>query len=276
MGQIVEVREADGPTLCGRRSDENVGVNSGCGTPRRSGVGAGDVDVGDEGVLRWFDPVAVFGDLRVDAKGAKNRHGAGRGFIDALDNTFADATIIGAAAFEEASSGSVAVNGGARGEMIIEGDGGFRAPIDEVGFDGIAVRMVADGAFAGVAFERGIGLATGGDLGFGRGGIVRASAFFAAAGLLFFLFDLGAGDERGFVLDRGLAGGASVGVASLIAAGEGFGECGVDDDLEGRDGLILRHGWWYLLWLEEFVETHSGRRGGRVAMGHVGVWRDEQ
>ncbi|MHB8540063.1 MAG: hypothetical protein ACYDCD_03855 [Candidatus Acidiferrales bacterium] len=205
-----------------------------------------DVDVGDEGVLLWLDPVAVFGDLRIDAKGAKNSHAARRGFIDVLDNTFADATKIGAAAFEEAGSGSVAVDGGARRELITEGNGGFRAPIDEVGFDRIAVRMIADGAFAGVAFEGGIGLATGGDLGFGRSGIVGASAFFAAAGPLFFLFDLGAGDERGFVLDRGLAGGDSVGVASFIAAGEGFGECGVDDDLEGLDGLILRHGWYLL------------------------------
>lgn len=180
----------------------------------------GDVDVGDEGVLWWLGPVAVFGDLGIDAKGAKNRHGAGRGFVDALDNTFADATIIGAAAFEEASSGSVAVNGGARREMIIEGNGGFRAPIDEVGFDGVAVGMVADGAFAGVALEGRIGLATGGDLGLGRGGIVGASAFFAATGVLFFLFDLGLGGERGFVLERRQAGGDSVGVASLIAAGD--------------------------------------------------------
>ena len=267
VGQIVEVREADDPTLCrrrrgwgtrnfflgstlcGRRSDENVGVNSGCGTPRRSGVGAGDVDVGDEGVLRWLDPVAVLGDLRIDAKGAKNCHAAGRGFVDVLDDTFADATKIGAAAFDEASGGSVAVSGGARGELIIERNGGFRAPIDEVGLDGIAVGMVADGAFAGVALEGGIGLATGGDLGFGRGGVVGASAFFAAAGVLFLLFDLGAGDERGVVLERRQAGGDSVGVESLIAAGKGFGESGVDDDLVrlilGHD-LCISFNWMYL------------------------------
>ena len=195
--------------------------------------------MGDEGVFWRLDPVAVLGDLRIDAKGAKDCHAAGRGFVDALDNTFADATKIGAAAFDEADGGSVAVNAGARRKLITDGDGGFRAPIDEVGFDGIAVRMVADGAFAGVAFERGIGLATGGDLGFGRGGIVGASAFFAAAGVLFFLFDLGAGGERGFVLDRRQAGGDSVGVASRIAFGESFGESGIDDEL---DGLVLRHG----------------------------------
>ncbi|MHB8526643.1 MAG: hypothetical protein ACYDD2_10870 [Candidatus Acidiferrales bacterium] len=195
--------------------------------------------MGDEGVLWRLDPVAVLGDLRIDAKGAKNSHAAGRGLIHVLDNALANATKIGAAAFEEARSGSVAVNGGARRELVIKGDGGFRAPIDEVGFDGIAVGMVADGAFAGVACERGIGLATGGDLGFGRGGIAGASAFFAAAGVLFFLVDLGAGDERGFVLDGRLAGGDSVGVASLIAFGESFGESGIDDDLVR---LILRHG----------------------------------
>jgi len=164
--------------------------------------------------------MAVLGDLRIHAKGAKDGHAAGRGLVDVLDNTFADATKIGAAAFQEAGSGSVAVNGGARREMIIEGDGGFRAPINEVGFDGIAVRMVAYGAFAGVALKGRIGLATGGDLGLGRGGIVGASAFFAATGVLFFLFDLGLGGERGFVLERRQAGGDSVGVASLIAAGD--------------------------------------------------------
>ena len=200
----------------------------------------GDVDVGDEGVLRWLDPVAVLGDLRIDAKGAKDSHAAGRGLVDVLDNTFADATKIGAAAFEEIGSGSVAVNGGARRELIVERYGGFRAPTDEVGFDGIAVGMLADGAFAGVAFEGRVGLATGGDLRFGRGGIVGASAFFAAAGVLFFLLDLGAGGERGFVLDRRQAGGDSVGVASLIAAGDSCGEFGTEDDLVG---LVLRHGW---------------------------------
>lgn len=155
-------------------------------------------------MLRRLDPMAVFGDLRIDAKGAKNCHAAGRGLVDVLDNTFADATKIGAAAFQEAGSGSVTVNGGARRELIIEDDGVFRAPVNEVGFDEIAVRMIADGAFAGVAFERRIGLATGGDLGFGRGGIVGAS------------------------------------VASLIALGESFGEFVIDDE---PGGLILRHGW---------------------------------
>lgn len=210
-----------GPAVCRRRSDENIGVNSGWGLRRGLGLGAGDVDVGDEGVLGWVDPVSVFGDLRVDAKGAKDCHAAGRSFVDALDNTFADATKIGATAFDEAGSGGVAVNGGARRELITEGNGGFRAPIDEVGFDGVAVGMVADGAFAGVALEGRIGLATGGDLGLGRGGIVGASAFLAAAGVLFFLVDLGLGGERGFVLERRQAGGDSVGVDSLIAAGDG-------------------------------------------------------
>jgi hypothetical protein len=200
----------------------------------------GDVDVGNKGVLWWLDPAAVLGDLRIDAKGAKDCHAAGRGFVDVFDNAFADATKIGAAAFEEIGSGSVAVDGGARRELIIEGDGGFGAPIDEVGLDGIAVGMVTDGAFAGVAFEGWIGLATGGDLGFGRGGIVGASAFFAAAGVLFFLVDLGLGDERGFVLERRQAGGDSVGVDSLLAAGDSRGEFGTEDDL---NVLILRHGW---------------------------------
>lgn len=196
--------------------------------------------MGNEGLLRWLDPVAVFGDLRIDAKGAKDSHAAWRGFVDALDNAFADTTKIGATTFQESGSDSVAVDGGARRKLIIEGNGVFRAPINEVGFDGIAVGMVADGAFAGVAFERRIGLAAGGDLGFGRGGIVGASAFFAAAGVLFFVFDLGAGGERGFVLDRRQAGGDSVGVESLIAAGDSFGEFGTEDDL---NVLILRHGW---------------------------------
>lgn len=262
MRHVVEVRDADdptlctrrrgwgtrkfflGPTLCGRRSDENAGVNSGWGALKRLGLGSADVEVGDEGVFRRVDPVAVLGDLRIDAKGAKNRHAAGRSFVDAFDNTFADATKIGAAAFEEADSGSVAVNGGARRELVTEDDGRFRAPTDEVGFDGIAVRMIADGTFAGVAFERGIGLATGGDLGFGRSRIAGTSAFFAAAGTLLFLFDVGLGDERRFVLYRRQAGGDSVGVESLIAAGEGCSESGIDDDL---DGVILLghsgHGW---------------------------------
>lgn len=176
--------------------------------------------MGNEGVLWRLDPMAVLGDLRIDAKGAKNCHAAGRGLVDVLDNTFADATKIGAAAFQEAGSGSVTVNGGARRELIIEDDGVFRAPVNEVGFDEIAVRMIADGAFAGVAFERRIGLATGGDLGFGRGGIVGASAFFSATGVLFFLFDLGAGGERGFVLERRQAGGDPEGPPSRAGSGE--------------------------------------------------------
>ncbi|MFZ0640604.1 MAG: hypothetical protein WA020_01510 [Candidatus Acidiferrales bacterium] len=115
----------------------------------------GDVNVSDDGALCGLDPLAVLGDLREDAHGAEDSSGCERGFVDAFENAFGDATKIEAAALEQAGGRGVTVNGRARRELIIDGDGGLGAPTDEVVVDGGTVGMVANGAFAGVAREAG-------------------------------------------------------------------------------------------------------------------------
>jgi hypothetical protein len=80
-------------------------------TRRRRGLVSGDVDVSDDGALGGLDPLAVLGDLREDAHGAEDGGGGGRGFVDAFEDAFGDATEIETAALEESGDGGMAVNG---------------------------------------------------------------------------------------------------------------------------------------------------------------------
>lgn len=69
------------------------------------------MNVGDKRMLRRLDPVTVFGDLTVDAKSAEDSKSAGRGFVDALDDAFADATEVQAATFDESGGDGMAIDG---------------------------------------------------------------------------------------------------------------------------------------------------------------------
>lgn len=204
------------------------------------------MDVSDKRVLRRLDPVTVFGDLAVDAKGAKDGESAGRRFVDALNDALADATEVQAATFDEPCGGCMAIDGGARREAVIAFDSGLRAPTDEVGFDGVDFGMVTDDAFAGVTREGGIGLAADGDFGAGGVGESARELFGVATRLL--LLEFGAGDERGFVFERAVAFGDCLGVAAGVARGENFAKFGGDADLDWA--VVLRqvgHGWYISL-----------------------------
>ena len=69
--------------------------------------------------------------------------------------------------------------GAAIGEMVVEDDVGDVVPVEEIGFDVVAIAMAADEAFAGVAFEGGHfgeGFSAGAFVGSTEGGRARATA----------------------------------------------------------------------------------------------------
>ncbi len=178
------------------------------------------MDVGDDGAAGRLEPLAVLGDVGEDAQGAEDGGGGRRGLFGAFDDAFADAAKIEAAALEKSGGGSVAVNGRARGERKFVADSVFGAPVDEVGFDGFAIGMLADGAFASVASERRFVLC----LGSARGRAGRP----ATAGRLgrVFAFELGVEGFDGF---------EAFGDAALM---QGIGEFrGIVEDL-GHRGLL--------------------------------------
>ncbi|HKW89587.1 MAG TPA: hypothetical protein VJN21_12615 [Candidatus Acidoferrales bacterium] len=118
------------------------------------------VDVGDEGLPRRFDPLAVVGDMSVDAHSTEDRVAVDFRSAHAFENAFGDDAEILPAASHEAGSVGVVIEGGATGEFILFRDTRRLAPTEEIVLDLFALRMIADGAFAGVAIE--IGSARGG------------------------------------------------------------------------------------------------------------------
>lgn len=69
----------------------------------------------------------------------------------AFNSAFAGSAEIEAATAEQAGGVGVTVEhrAGGNGELVADGCAG--APMEKVSFDGIPIRVVADGAFAGVA-----------------------------------------------------------------------------------------------------------------------------
>lgn len=93
------------------------------------------MDMGDNGVFYGFDPLAVFGDVREDAHGAKDGAGGGGGIGDAFEDAFRDASKIAAAACEQAGGFRVSIESGAAGQLIIVDDVVRIGPANEFGLD---------------------------------------------------------------------------------------------------------------------------------------------
>ncbi|HYL47420.1 MAG TPA: hypothetical protein VEU52_10365 [Candidatus Limnocylindrales bacterium] len=105
---------------------------------------------------RGFDPLAVVVEVGVDTGGADDDVGVFEGASFGLfQEVFQDAGELLFAAAEEAGGVGMAVDGGSTPEAVFAGDFFGAAPAEEVGFDGVAERVGADGAEAAVMRGRG-------------------------------------------------------------------------------------------------------------------------
>jgi hypothetical protein len=117
------------------------------------------VDVGDDGAFWGFEPLAVLGDVGEEAHGLKDGIAGEGGVVDAFEETLGDPAKIAAAKSDEAVGFGVTIERGTAGKIVGVGDVPRIVPVEEVVLDLFTVRMVADGAFASVASERGFGRA---------------------------------------------------------------------------------------------------------------------
>lgn len=119
------------------------------------------MNVMDNGALGRFDPFAIFGDVCVNAHGAKDRFAGWPGDVGVFQNAFGKTSEVAAATFAEAGGLGVTVNRRATGQVIILLYVRRRMPLEEFLFDVFAPRMAADGAFAGMSPEIGAVVETG-------------------------------------------------------------------------------------------------------------------
>ena len=127
--------------------------------------------VGNDDAASGLVPMAVVVEATVGADGADDVVGSGRDVCGLFqDEAETVAELIGAL-FEEAEGMGVAVNAAAVAESEFPGDVGGAAPVEEIVFDSLAVRMLADDAANRVIVEAGrrFGVARG--AGSGSGGI---------------------------------------------------------------------------------------------------------
>lgn len=105
----------------------------------------------DNGNLGRFDPLAVGGDMGIDAHGAEDGIGGDSGIVHALNDAFSDAAKPETTLKGEAGGVGVAIDAGTAGKLKIVDDVMGIFPVEEFAFDFLALGMIADGAFAGVA-----------------------------------------------------------------------------------------------------------------------------
>jgi hypothetical protein len=122
-------------------------VTGGTGSVNRRGIGgsrAGD----DEDARGRVNPFSLVVDAGVGADGADDGVCGDLDLVDALEKAFEDEPEIPAAAGEEPGDVGMAVNGGAVGEVVVDGNIGGAVPMDEGFLDGLAVGVMADAALA--------------------------------------------------------------------------------------------------------------------------------
>lgn len=107
--------------------------------------------------LGRIDPFAVIVDAAIGAGGVEDVAGGGAEVVGVFEDGFDDAAKILAAKFVEAGGAGVAVNGLAIPEIVGAADVIGADPVDVIAFEGGAIGVAADEAFAGVAFGIGIG-----------------------------------------------------------------------------------------------------------------------
>src|SRR5208282_3067550 len=99
------------------------------------------------------DPFAAVVDAGAGVDGAQDDIGIGLGLIGMFDEEFGGEAQILAATFVKPASARVAIDGAVTREFVVLLDEVGVAPVDEVLFDVGALAVIADSAFAGVAFE---------------------------------------------------------------------------------------------------------------------------
>jgi hypothetical protein len=118
--------------------------------------GGGEVRALGDDYLAWgFLPLAVVVDVAVEADGADDGRGGDRDAMGLFEDGFEDDAEIAAAELIQAEGADVAVESFVIVETVFADDGCGAGPVDEIVFDESAVGMMADGAFAGVAFAVG-------------------------------------------------------------------------------------------------------------------------
>ena len=129
--------------------------------------------LGDDGFAWGFVPLAVVVDVAVNAGGADDGFGGDADGAAVFEDGLEGVAEIAAAKIIEAESAGMAVEGFGVVKIVFADDGGGADPVDEIVFDEIAVGMMADEAFAGVAFGVGRGIGVDGRGGRGESGIGR-------------------------------------------------------------------------------------------------------
>src|ERR1700678_1957331 len=109
---------------------------------------------GIDDVTRRLMPFAAIVDVAASVDGAEDRVGAGRNPVYLFDDHFDSATEFHAAKGVEASGVGVAIDVARAGEIVFRSDLRRTAPIQESGFDFLAIGMTANDALARVALGR--------------------------------------------------------------------------------------------------------------------------
>ena len=104
-----------------------------------------------------IDPLAVIVDAAVSAGRVEDVAGGGPQVVGVFEDGFDYAAEFLAAKLVEAGGAGVAVNGLAIPEIVGAADVIGADPVDVIAFEGGAIGMMADEAFAGVAFGIGFG-----------------------------------------------------------------------------------------------------------------------
>jgi hypothetical protein len=104
---------------------------------------------GEYDMLWGLDPAAEFVEAGGGANGADDGVAGARGSACVLDDEIESGVIFDATALRKARGSGVAPDSG-RGDIEFKGGVKDANPVNEIVVDGLAVRVVTDGAFAGV------------------------------------------------------------------------------------------------------------------------------
>ena len=115
------------------------------------------VNVGDDALLGWIDPLAFVVEAGAGADGVDDFVSGGDDAFGFFDDEFEGADGVAAALGVEAGGLDVAVDGGGVERGVFAGDACGAVPVEVIVFDGFAVGAAADGAAEAVVGEVGAG-----------------------------------------------------------------------------------------------------------------------
>ena len=104
--------------------------------------------------LGRLEPSSVVVEVSIGADGAREHvHGFEAEIAGGLQDDFEDAGKLTRSGVKESSGVGVAINRGAVRDLVIRGNFLGALPADEIGFDGVALRVIADDAQSLVTIE---------------------------------------------------------------------------------------------------------------------------